>query len=102
VKKFKQSYPKRREMLSTPFVPLSDDDFRQFVASGVAIPGQQGTSLTVAKWKDGPGMDANAFLLALRAQGSTLTVRRYKTDVNIRVVRTAQVRAKRRRSSSPM
>jgi hypothetical protein len=90
VKKIKQSYPRRREMLTTPFEPLSDDEFRQLVASGLAIPCQQGTALFVAKWREGPGLDAEAFLVALRAQGSKLAVRRFKADVNIRVVRSAQ------------
>jgi hypothetical protein len=87
MKTMKQSYPRRSEMLTTPFVPLSDDEFRQLVASGLAVPGSQGTGLFVAKWRDGPGLDAEAFLAALRAQGSTLVVRRFKADVNVRVVR---------------
>ncbi len=87
MKKIKQSYPQRAELLKTPFEPLSDDDFRQLVGSGVAIPAQQGTSLFVAKWRDGLGLDADVFLAAVRAQGSKLEVRRFKTDVNIRVVR---------------
>lgn len=74
-------------MLATPFGPLSDDEFRQLVASGRAIPLRQGASLSVAKWRDGPGVDADAFLLALRAQGSSLVIRRFKEDVNIRVLR---------------
>ncbi len=88
-------------MLATPFEPLSDDEFRQLVASGLAIPGQQGTSLFVAKWRDGPGLDAEAFLVALRAQGSKLVVRRFKADVNIRVVRSKQSVAGDRHSSTP-
>ncbi|MGP8078782.1 MAG: hypothetical protein ACLQD8_00605 [Thermoplasmata archaeon] len=89
MKKFKQSYPRRREMLATPFEPLSDGEFRKLVSGGLAIPGQQGSSLFVAKWRDGPGVDAEEFLVALRAQGSRLEVRKFKTDVNIRVVRKA-------------
>ncbi|MGA8276051.1 MAG: hypothetical protein WB789_01955 [Thermoplasmata archaeon] len=87
MKKIKQSYPRRRKMLQTPFEPLSDDEFRQLVSSGTAIPGQQGSVLFVAKWRDGPGMDAETFLVALRAQGSKLVARRFQTDVNVRVVR---------------
>jgi len=87
VKKIKQSYPRRREMLATPFEPLSDDEFRQLVSSGSAIPSQQGSDLFVAKWRDGPGIDPEEFLAALRSQGSTLVARRFKTDVNIRVIR---------------
>ncbi len=74
-------------MLATPFEPLSDDEFRQLIASGSAIPGGQGTDLFVAKWRDGPGVNADAFLMALRAQGSTLVARKFRSDVNIRVVR---------------
>jgi hypothetical protein len=87
MKKIKQHYPRRGEMLKTAFEPLTDDEFRQFVASGVAIPGQQGSALFVTKWRDGPGLGADAFLDSLRAQGSKLEVRRYKADVNIRVIR---------------
>ncbi|HLM91734.1 MAG TPA: hypothetical protein VK424_06790 [Thermoplasmata archaeon] len=101
MKKFKQSYPRRRTMLATPFVPLSDDDFRELVTLGSAIPGQQGSALFVAKWRDGRGMDADAFLLALRAQGSKLVVRKFKQDVNIRVVRSEAARAGGMRSSPP-
>jgi hypothetical protein len=74
-------------MLKTSFEPLPDAEFRKLVASGVAKPGQQGTALFVAKWRDGPGLDPEAFLVALRAQGSSLEVRRYRDDVNIRVIR---------------
>jgi hypothetical protein len=74
-------------MFKAPFDPLSDDEFRQLVATGAAIPGQQGAALFVTKWRDGPGLGADAFLDALRAQGSTLVARRFKSDVNIRVVR---------------
>ena len=74
-------------MLATPFVPLSDDDFRQMVTSRQAIPSQLGEDLFVSKWRDGPGMDPTAFLAALKAVGSHLVVRRYKADVNVRVVR---------------
>jgi len=101
VKTIKQSYPRRREMLATPFEPLSDDEFRQLVASGLAIPGQQGTGLFVAKWRDGPGLDVEAFLVALHAQGSKLVVRRFKSDVNIRVVRSKRSGAKEGRSGTP-
>ncbi|MCI4327279.1 MAG: hypothetical protein L3K16_06570 [Thermoplasmata archaeon] len=93
MKKIRPSYPKRREMLKTPFSPLSDEAFRACVADGSAIPVQQGDELLVAKWRDGPGMNPDAFLAALRARGSTLVVRRYKMDVNIRVVRSASAGA---------
>jgi len=89
MKTFKQSYPRRRAMLATPFTPLSDSDFRELVSSGVAIPGRQGTSLFVSKWRDGPGLETETFLKVLHAQESQLEVRRYKTDVNIRVITTA-------------
>lgn len=89
MKTMKQSYPRRKGMLATPFEPLSDDGFRQLVARGLAIPSQQGSGLFVAKWRDGPGLGAEPFLVALRAQGSTLEVRRFHDDVNIRVVRSA-------------
>lgn len=101
MKTIKQSYPRRSEMLATPFEPLSDDEFRQSVASGLAIPGQQGARLFVAKWRDGPGLDAEIFLVALRAQGAKLVVRRFKSDVNIRVVRSERSGARGRRSSTP-
>jgi len=87
MKTMKLSYPRRRAMFKIPFEPLSDDDFRKYVASGAAIPAQQGGTLFVTKWRDGPGMDAEKFLVGLRAQGSTLVARRYRSDVNIRVVR---------------
>ncbi|MGA9838858.1 MAG: hypothetical protein WBF81_01250 [Thermoplasmata archaeon] len=87
MKKIKQHYPRRGAMLKTAFQPLSDDEFRAFVATGVAIPGQQGASLFVTKWRDGPGLGADAFLETLRAQGSTLEVRRFESDINIRVIR---------------
>jgi hypothetical protein len=77
-------------MLAMPFEPLSDEEFRKFVTSGVAIPGQQGNSLYVAKWKDGPGIEPAKFLAAVKAQGAKLMVRNYHGDVNIRVVREAQ------------
>ena len=83
----RQSFPKRREMLATRFEPLSEDNFRQLVSARLAIPGQVGSSLFVAKWRDGPGMDVEAFLAALKAQGASLEVRRFKADVNVRVVR---------------
>ncbi|MCI4342533.1 MAG: hypothetical protein L3J92_00235 [Thermoplasmata archaeon] len=87
MRKIRQSFPKRREMLQTPFTPLPDEEFRQLVAGGAAIPGLEGSVLLVSKWRDPPGMDVDAFLVALRKQGSTLEARRFKTDVNIRVVR---------------
>jgi len=87
MKKIKLSYPRRDQLLATPFVALSDSDFRQLVSSGLAIPGQQGSSLFVAKWRDGPGVDPEVFLQALHSQGSRLEVRRYRADVNVRVVR---------------
>ncbi|MHB8351601.1 MAG: hypothetical protein ACYDFT_02765 [Thermoplasmata archaeon] len=86
MKKIRQSYPRRKELLAAPFVPLKDDDFRQLVASGQAIPSQQGGSLFVAKWRSGPGLEPNSFLASVRAQGSSLVIRRYKGDANIRVV----------------
>ncbi|MGA7922868.1 MAG: hypothetical protein WCA77_02695 [Thermoplasmata archaeon] len=86
MKQIKRSWPRRGEMLKMAFEPLPDEEFRQLVKSGAAIPGQQGTALFVAKWRDGPGMDAEAFLTALHAQGSSLAVRRYKGDFNIRVL----------------
>ena len=87
MKKIKQSYPRRGEMLEMPFEALSDPEFRQLVGTGLAIPGQQGSSLFVAKWRDGPTVEVETFLKALHAQGSRLEVRRYKTDVNVRVIR---------------
>lgn len=101
MKTMKQSYPQRKRLLATPFVPLPDDEFHALVASGLAIPGQQGSALFVAKWRDGPGLDSKSFLAAVRAQGSTLVVRRYKDDVNIRVVRSIQPEAGARRSPTP-
>jgi hypothetical protein len=77
-------------MLATKFEPLSDDDFRKYVADGSAVPGGLGTGLFVSKWADGPGTNADAFLAALNKQGSKLIVRRFKSDVNIRVVRSKQ------------
>ncbi len=85
----KQSYPRRKGMLATPFEPLPEGGFRQLVARGLAIPSQQGSGLFVAKWRGGPGLGAEPFLVALRAQGSTLEVRRFHDDVNILVVRSA-------------
>jgi hypothetical protein len=87
MKKIRPSYPRRREMLAAPFQPLSEEGFLRLVSDGLAIPGQQGGSLIVAKWRDGPGMDPQAFLTALRGQGQSLEVRRFKADVNVRVVR---------------
>ncbi len=86
-------------MLKLSFEPLSDVDFRQFVASGAAIPGQQGPSLFVTKWRDGPGLGVEAFLEKLHAQGSTMVVRNFKSDVNIRVVRGESRAPKRSRPS---
>ena len=74
-------------MLRTPFLPLSDDEFRRLVTNGSAIPSQLGAILFVSKWRDGPGMGAEPFLAAVRAQGSSLVARTFGTDVNIRVVR---------------
>jgi hypothetical protein len=87
VKKIRPSYPRRAELLRTPFASLSDDEFRRHVAEGSAIPSQLGDVLFVSKWRDGPGMGADAFLAALHAQGATLEARTYQKDVNIRVVR---------------
>jgi hypothetical protein len=87
MRKIKQHYPRRGAMLSTAFEPLTDDAFRAFVASGAAIPARQGTALIVTKWRDGPGLGADAFLESLHAEGSTLEVRDFHSDVNIRVVR---------------
>ena len=101
MKKIKQSYPRRKAMLATPFVPMAEDEFREAVASGLAIPCQLGSELFVAKWRDGPGMDAGVFLVALRAQGSELVVRRFKSDVNIRVVRGEQSGAPGGRAPTP-
>ena len=101
MKKIKQRYPRRGEMLKTPFEPLPEDEFLKLVASGLAIPGQSGTGLFVAKWRDGPGMDTKAFLSALQAQGSRLEVRKFKGDVNIRVIRGKAPVAKRKRSPAP-
>jgi hypothetical protein len=77
-------------MLNTAFVGLSDADFRTLVSEGTAKPVQRGNSLFVAKWIDGPGMDPELFLTALRQQGSSLEVRRYESDVNVRVVEGAR------------
>jgi hypothetical protein len=90
MKRGKSSSPKRREMLATPFAPLSEAGFLELVASGEAIPGQQGSALIVAKWRDGPGMDPKVFLAALRGQGLGLEVRRFNGDVNVRVIRARQ------------
>lgn len=85
-KQISQRYPRRGAMLKTPFEPLTDADFKQLVSSGVAVPGESGNALFVSKWRAGPGIDADKFLAAVRAQGSRLVVRRYKTDVNIKLV----------------
>lgn len=87
-------------MLKTPFEPLSDDEFRKLVASGLAIPGQSG-GLFVAKWRDGPGLDPEVFLATLRAQGSALAVRRFGGDVNVRVVRGQEPVAEVKRVPTP-
>ncbi len=102
MKKIHQGYPRRREMLATPFNPLSDEEFRQLVESGAAVPGQQGSALFVSKWRDGPGMDGESFLAAVRAQGSKLVARRFEGDVNIRVVRPASPSARPRPASAPI
>ncbi|MCI4331328.1 MAG: hypothetical protein L3K19_05720 [Thermoplasmata archaeon] len=73
-------------MLRTEFVPLSEVDFRSMVADGSAVPVQRGNSLYVAKWTDGRGTDIDRFLTTLREKGSTLEVRRFEKDVNIRIV----------------
>lgn len=74
-------------MLAAPFTALSDADFRQLVIDGSQLPSQQGNSLFVSKWRSGPGMGTEAFLTAVRAEGSHLEARRFGSDVNIRVVR---------------
>jgi hypothetical protein len=99
MKKIKQSYPRNGAMLKTRFEPLSDDEFRQYVATGKAIPGQQGAALFIAKWRDGPGIPAEVFLNRLKVQGSTLEIRRYKSDVHIRVVRKVPAGVGGKRSS---
>ncbi len=99
MKKIKQGYPRRREMLKTSFEPLSDDDFRKFVATGVASPRRLGAALFVTKWKDGPGLGADEFLDSLHAQGSAMVFRKFKSDVNIRVVRSKESVAQRTRPS---
>jgi hypothetical protein len=101
MKKIKQSYPRRAKLLKTPFVPLSDEEFRRCVANGTAVPSQQGSVLFVSKWRDGPGLDADTFLAALRAQGSELVARTFRTDVNIRVIRGQQKPAARGRRPMP-
>jgi hypothetical protein len=89
VKKIKPSYPQRAELLRTPFKPMSDDEFRQAVRDGSAVPCREGDVLIVSKWRDGPGIGADDFLAALKAKGATLMARTYKSDVNIRVLRAA-------------
>jgi len=86
MKKIKPSYPRRKSLLAAPFVPLDDSGFRELVAAGSAIPCQQGDTLFVAKWRDGPGIDPGAFLAALHDRGLRLESRTYDGDVNIRVV----------------
>ena len=68
MKKFKQSYPRRRSMLATPFVPLSDDQFRELVTLGSAIPGHQGSTLFVPV-EGRHGMETEAFLTASGRRG---------------------------------
>jgi hypothetical protein len=87
VKKIRPEYPRRREMLATPFQPLADDEFLRLVAEGTAVPTREGGSLLVAKWRDRPGMEPKAFLAALKAQGAHLEVRRFRADVHVRVAR---------------
>ena len=99
MKKIKQSYPRNSAMLRTPFEPLSDDDFRGYVATGKAIPAQQGAALFVTKWRDGPGIGADVFLQSLKDQGSTLEIRRFRSDINIRVVRKSRAEPGGKRSS---
>jgi hypothetical protein len=98
MKTMKQSYPRRSEMLATPFLPLSDAEFRELVLSGQAIPGTAG-GLTVAKWSDRPGVGADEFLTALRGQGGRLEVRRFKSDTNVRIVPSHPSRGGIRRAS---
>jgi hypothetical protein len=86
MKRGRSNQPKRREMLATPYEPLSEAGFLELVADGRAIPGRQGSALIVAKWRDRPGMDPKAFLAALNDQGLRLEVRRFREDVNVRVV----------------
>lgn len=81
-------------MLDAPFEPLSDEDFRRFVASGAASPTQKGGALIVTKWQDGPHMGADEFLQRLHAEGSSLEVRDFHADVNIRVIRAARASAR--------
>lgn len=87
MKQLRQSWPRRQALMNAPFVPLSDADFRRHVADRSAIPVRRGGSLLVAKWVDGPGMDADGFLAEVHAMGSTLEVRDCMGDVNIRVVK---------------
>jgi len=87
MKQIKQSYPRRKEMLKTPFTPLSDADFLLHVASGHAIPAQVGNSLFVAKWEVQNQVDPEVFLAGLKRLGMRMMVRTYAKDVNIRVVK---------------
>jgi hypothetical protein len=87
MRKIKPSFPRRREMLATPFQPLADEEFIRLVAAGVATPTQQGGTLGIAKWRDRPGMEPEAFLAALKAQGGSLEVRTFKSDTHVRLVR---------------
>jgi hypothetical protein len=87
MKKINSTYPRRGAMLSAPFLSLSDDEFLELVSHRLAIPAQQGNSLIVSKWRDGPGMDPGEFLRAMKDQGRSLEVRRFNGDVNVRLVR---------------
>jgi hypothetical protein len=98
MKQIRQHYPRRGEMLATAFKPLSEEDFRKLVTSGVAFPGHQGTGLWVAKWSDRPGHDIESFLVTLHAQGASLEARTFKSDVNVRVVRKKAMIAGKRRT----
>lgn len=89
-------------MLATPFEPLSDEEFRQLAAAGLAIPCQQGSTFFVAKWKDGPGLPTEGFLSAIHAEGSSLMVRRFKGDVNIRVIRRSTAGGPSRAATIPL
>jgi len=94
MKKIKQRYPRRKGLLGAPFLPLTDANFRVLVSSGQAIPCQQGGSLFVSKWRDEEsGIEVEAFLTALKSQGSSLEARTYEGDVNVRVVRVAPANA---------
>jgi hypothetical protein len=98
MKKIRSTYPRRRALLTTPFRPLSDDEFRQLVLARQAIPIRRG-GLLVAKWSDGPPLDADEFLVALRAEGSRMEVRKFKSDANVRIIRRMPSRGGPRRPS---